>query len=98
MPVAIRPLPDYPVRQLRECNGDASWLLPARFSDTWWPTPAGSAALKRLGVTEQMLSKVPNDASVLQELKGIMAGVGDSNIRVRSCSCLGVFLYAEASS
>ncbi len=42
----------------------------------------GSSALKRLGVTEEMLSKVANDQAVVDRLQSIMSGVGTNDVKV----------------
>lgn len=39
-------------------------------------------ALKRLGVTEDMLARLHQERGVIKDLKSIMAGVGDSDVKV----------------
>eukprot|EP00873_Tetraselmis_striata_P000811 jgi/Tetstr1/421075/TSEL_012120.t1 len=64
---------------------------------------ADNMALKRLGVTEDMLARLHQERGVIKDLKSIMAGVGDSDVKVAAGRFpieknVTVILVAEASS
>mmetsp|Transcript_32635 Transcript_32635/g.58426 ORF Transcript_32635/g.58426 Transcript_32635/m.58426 type:complete len:575 (+) Transcript_32635:340-2064(+) len=64
---------------------------------------AENMALQRLGVTEDMLARLHQEKGVIKDLKSIMAGVGDSDVKVAAGRFpieknVTVILVAEASS